>query len=374
MKRLLTIGLLVTVAAVVVAFTIPARDDAPGLDEALEAWEAIAEELRASDPRPGPVPDHENAAVVYLRAFAALDGLSPRERMQCLDGGMVGPAPDADLIERIQGAVAAAHEAAALRSCDWHAATARLGDARAVRLQSVEVALLAGALGADAVFRSEQGDLVTAVRDVESLYALAEHAATLPHPTGLGSLTTRELMAFATLSRIFRDRDMPPSRLGKMLERRDYPTLRRQALHAEGSWVLAGFDELGGSLSDQERRECKARYVQTMLRLYETIDDAQDFSWLDERVDDVLPFAAPDRRLTPRPRDMELAAGLETRAVLVRAALALRAYRAEHAGYPAAWPSDADPWSSEIRYRREGSGFVVSAADRQGKVIRLAWD
>ena len=65
---------------------------------------------------------------------------------------------------------------------------------------------------------------------------------------------------------------------------------------------------------------------------------------------------------------------LEARAALVRAALALRAYRNEHATYPATWPSAADSWAREIRYRREGSGFVISAPDRQGKVIELAWD
>jgi hypothetical protein len=71
---------------------------------------------------------------------------------------------------------------------------------------------------------------------------------------------------------------------------------------------------------------------------------------------------------------MQLVSSLETRAQLVRAALEIRAHRSEHAGYPATWPSHPDPWSSEIRYRREASGFVVSAADHQGKVIRLAWE
>jgi hypothetical protein len=372
MKRLLTIGLLVAVAAVVVAFTIPARDGGSGLDEALEAWEAIAKELHAGDPQLGSVPDHENAALVYLRAFAALDGLTPREEMQCLGGGMGEPAPDADLIERIEGAIAAAHEAAAIHACDWQAAATLQEDARSARGQSFSVDLLAGALTADAFFHAERGDLVTAVRDLESLYALAGHTATLPQPTTLRSFAVKELMAFGTLSRIFRDRDVPRSRLGEMLERRDYRTLRRQALHAEGSWVLANFDELTSSQSDRERRECKARYVRTMVRIDESLEGSWDFSWLPP-VEDMSRMIVHGCAHAPCGRDMDLPAGLEARAVLVRAALELRAYRAEHADYPATWPSGSDPWSSEIRYGREEGGFVVSAADSQGKVIRLAW-
>jgi hypothetical protein len=111
-----------------------------------------------------------------------------------------------------------------------------------------------------------------------------------------------------------------------------------------------------------------------MLRLDEALDGSWDFSWLDQCVDEVIPLPVPNNGLAPAPDDMVLPAGVETRAVLIRAALELRAYRAEHADYPVTWPSDADPWAREIRYRREDGGFVVSAADRQGKVIQLAWN
>jgi hypothetical protein len=356
MKRFLAIALLVTVAAVVVAFTIPARHDASGPDDTVEAWQAIAEELRAGDPRPGPVPDHENAALAYFRAFAAFDGLTALEEAQCLGGGMVEPGPDAGLIERVQGAIEAAHEAAALRSCDWQAAVTGQEDARSAGVLSGRAELLAGALTADAFARAEQGDLAAAVRDVESLYALAEHTATLSRPTALGLHASKELMAFAALSRIFRDREVPGTRLDKMLERRDYQLLCRQALHAEGSWVLANFADLTSSQTEQERRECEEHYVRIMVRLDETLAGSWDFSWFGQPAGDLSPSAVHARTLAPWPREE------------------IRAHRSEHAGYPATWPSHPDPWSSEIRYRREASGFVVSAADHQGKVIRLAWE
>jgi hypothetical protein len=374
MKQLLALALLVTVVSLVVAFTIPLRDDTPGPGAAPEAWATGAEELRAGKPRPGSVPDHENAALAYLRGFAALDGLTALEEAQCLGGGMVEPAPDADLIERVQGAIVAAHEAAALRSCDWQVAVTRSEDARSGHVISGRAELLAGVLSADAFARAEQGDLATAVRDVESLYDLAEHTATLSRPTALGLCASKELMAFATLSRIFRDREVPGTRLDRMLERRDYRMLCRQALHAEGSWVLANFADLTSTQTVQERRDCKEHYVRTMARLDETLDGSWDFSWLNQPDGDTSPSAVHARTLAPWPRDMGLVAGLETRAALVRAALELRAHRAKHAEYPAIWPSYSDAWSSEIRYRREAGGFVVSAADLQGKVIRLAWD
>ena len=232
---------------------------------------------------------------------------------------------------------------------------------------------LASALAAEAVRRAEAGDIPGTLQDIEAIGALARHLRAKPDI----ELFTYSLLAdntvFDTVGVLFRDRAFPMDDHAKIVAHDDYRLLARPSLLRYGDRGMVYFDT---QYPEKWFAEDKADFARTMAAHLRALRRP----YLDN------PFSA--KRGQPRwasylstrysiLMDPMIIYTTEARSRLLRVAMDLRAWHAEHGNehgeYPTAWTMPTDPLSGKpLEYRRAADGFYLWS--RLDPSVSLQWN
>lgn len=368
------------------------------LQEEIDAIRAAGEPLRWSEVVSPPVPDEENAALIYREAFAILrdaEGASGSIRPFGSDPtGLVEDSGEEVLeyLARIQGALILLRRAAGLPSCRFPRDESKPW--AATGLPFMKISRARNALSLDAFSALEEGQVHRATDDVEAMLGLSD--AILCEPTMLSFLIRSSIGLEATgvAASALNDPEIDATscrRLsGLFSEWNDRAVLERCLIgeRAFGLRAWAAFlpeaetreERLADSVSLAETRGRRpilrtevTYYLRMMSRLIEISrlpyqDAEKEIASIRADLDD-LPFYVTSARLAiPNLLEVFRSAGPRARVETVAIAARLKADWLEGTEYPETPDGIAiDPYSGKpYVYRREGEGFLIYSVGPDG--------
>lgn len=334
------------------------------------------------DLAPDPIPEGENAAVLFREMKEELDGLGRRE--------FPWDAEDNDAFLRENaGLLARVHAALDLPASVWET-----DFTRALEVDLPPFLAMRGAsrlMATEAWRLAESGDLDGAWTEVRRLGRLVDHVMFDRSLISVMISLSLERGKFDLVQRIGRDRDLSPAWDGALLDARDYRRMLRDAFIAEAASVTYTIERLGqGDMNLEGERAYSvlavlvpgwrphdtAVYLGRMCDFIEMLDGKA----LPEGWDEFPAWSLLARILVPGVGRTHLAAdGAQACSRMARAALDLRGIRIANGAYPDEWEAPADPnGAGPLGYRREGDGFVLwsvgeDGVDDAGGGDDLAW-
>ena len=354
----------------------------------------VLAEIRA-ELMPEPVPDDENAALVYVQAFKKLSKQSDSEFQAWCDGEDRGaPTPEERILlegflERNKEALALLHEAASLPRCNFEIDFRKgLGSERPEWNPLISASKL---LDLESFIREEDPRL----ESVRASWQLGEALATEP---SLMSQLVRNVCQHQSLEVLRKAlaREPSPEALRDVYDRIDpvgvRGDLQRCLLFELSSAVglltdptppenpyLKGLRSPRDPLSLHDLTyfaESVAEYMELSKRPYHEIR-GEIKGLINSRIDGAPWYADYTRKLLPSvSRSAEFYASLEATKGLSKLGAALGQHRIREESYPSSleelkpyFPDlpEIDPFSGRpYRYRREGSGFVLYTVGHDG--------
>ena len=338
------------------------RDEISRTEELLAQWQEAGGALTLAELKPEPIPDEQNAAVLYEQAFAIVTTQGDNNIDVYLDDGKMQKV-DA-VLGRVEKAINIAIEAGNRPSCQWNsplyeegfdALVPFLGDCRS----------LARVLGVAARRSAQQGDLERSMQILLAMRQLGVHAAEEPMIIGLLVHLSIQFLAIQTFQDTFADRSLPHDSINEFIQNKICESMIRSAMYTEGTmgidWVRHKYDPSDGVVRRSEELEF---FVATQIHILDELQKPEyerDWTFIDQRNIDArfqsgvafLPLLSSFQNLS-RGRRLELAA---------QTAVALRRHRAEHGGYPETWDMPIDPLSGQLMiYRRTDTGFEITGS------------
>ncbi len=365
---LIVIGIVLGVLALAVWSALK-----PGnLEELRAEWEAAGGVDDLAKLMPEPVPDEENAAVIYRRLFPEITAATQaREFTRTLEESPHDPhdLDDLDDLAHLKAldTLLAPHEellrelleAAMMEECHWgEDGYSSLSSATALtfggQMQMPDAARL---MSADLRRQLLRGDLEAAAQRFEALMNMASQ--TMQPATVLNVLvaiairttaleTFREALQDQPRMRpdpSWFDRPAPGEVTGQMILHESAYALPMIAAATDVVRVLRGRNE--------------AAYLELMLQPYRQKEmPFWQQEWSGAEIADSV-FLLPASMAAPAiDRAVEAIWWMEGRFLQLETAFELRLHRAEHGAYPETWETPANPLTGEpIEYERAGAGF-----------------
>ncbi|UCH34087.1 MAG: hypothetical protein JSV65_16270 [Armatimonadota bacterium] len=404
---------LVAIVAAVAVYLLLLVELQRARDARLEKLYAAGVPRRWEDVAPPPVPDEENAAILYLQAFDTLE--LPRDDDLLLSDLLRPDVLDQRGDLRVQARQILARNAAALRllkqaaakprcrfPLDWH-----LDPNQVVFPQFRDLRACVRLLAADAVIAAERGDADYAVASCRAGVKMSEHVSR--EPLLIGFLTSVSVLATAVrsfpyvLERSSFDESTCRALFKDLADIECVDSLQKaMAVNAcEALWSFEAarnqpgkirelFGEASGIVDSTFGRALFSLYLSpgNLMRLREEFDyagfleaalhaTAQPYRLgsharldAESRIERMPRYFLIARTLgfvptfAVRSRDEALA-----RRNAMQVALALEAYHTKHGAYPDSldalrsypgWDLPKDPFSGKpFAYRRKGAGFVL---------------
>lgn len=221
------------------------------LNRAVRAWTAVGGTTDPSTLNPPPVPDEQNAALLWDEAIARLPEPPPQThsafarfdeaQQTLLTEPWDAPLEELEsLLREVDPALSAAHQAARLPAADWGwKLQDHMDDLGAQNPSIGEMRLLAVMLGAEAALRAREGDRDAAEASLGAALTASEHVG--QHPTLLHFLVMVSIDAMVSdrLETMLRHEPAAPSPTADRLLARDYAALARRAMLGEGALMPA---------------------------------------------------------------------------------------------------------------------------------------
>ncbi len=351
---------LLTILVLLLRTAIPPRYD---VRAELEAWKSIGGVTNLADLME-PIPDGENAAVIYGQVYADLIGIRPNAADILTDP--TAPSADLDaLIEKASPLIDLLGEAASIERCTWrHGSATGIDALSSDHLYLAQARLLALFLAADAAVAHRDGRHEHATESIRRMFKLADHVVGVSGVLQLVTSVAIDHLAFRLLEELFRDQAIPRP-VASARERRYRDRLRR-ALLADGARGISVFDDPSFAPAKQQRflgwsvDRDKAFFVRSMRIAVEAIETP--YSERRTPSDPETPrWALVSNALIPYMEGLHRSvAGAETRLLLFESALQLREYRSHNGEYPAEWSTPIDPLTGRpLQFERVGRGFVI---------------
>jgi hypothetical protein len=348
------------------------------LHAALAQWQAVGGKLTLAELNESPIPEEDNAAVVYARAFVLLKNM-PDE-----DADAIGsPSEATDLqsvVAKYREAIELANTAARMPNCCWDA-DYRMGiDATLPHLNQCR--RLAKLLNAEAAVSTRQGDSKRAQLALESGLSLSQRLANESTVVGLLVHQAVDAIMLDALEVDFRATELPnPDSMLQCLKRRNYYDSLKQALYGDGAISIDAFDRalsqsnwLTLTVTGRLRKD-ETYFLQRLTQSVNTT--SKPFHEIKGELEDpVPPWAVVSASWIPSlPRARSAVEHSRARIELARTAIELRKYRAAHGSYPQAWEMPIDPFTGRpMGYLRNGGILIWSDGSGPGDQIEWRWE
>lgn len=313
---------------------------------ALDAFEQATGVRTLNDLIPSPVPDDQNAAILYIRAFEIIEN----SRLSTDDMAAIGDRTDLDeiaaILSRVQPAIRLATQASEMNQCCW-----TLAPLDGYNDHSHRALHLATILLADARVALQGGDDDRARTSIIAALRLREHLAKdCPIMVLLIALS----IEFETLECLQRDmRQWSPESLDAIAEALDRPacmTMLKRAIIAETMYYATVFGgdadvrmPFAPSIRTIDRamyrlKRDHAFYLNMMRRHYERLHEGEWDAAVDESDIDIPKWALITGQITAAvDRTAQVAAHTEIRRALFRSAVELERGRRASGRYPRQW-------------------------------------
>jgi len=391
---------------------IRARQAEQRLQKVIKQIAASGAPVKAMQLAKPPVPDAENAALVYQKAFAAMR-FPPddrqfatkltRDRLSLADPAVVARA--GGILKQNAKALQLIHRAAVMPRCDF-----RLDWTKGAELQFPQFGHLRDCsllLALEAIMLAHRGQVDQALAVCGDGFRVVKAA---DEPILIGAIVQYAIIAMSSRSaeRVLRDSQPSVSAcrgLAQCVASIDPNGSLISALKGERGWAISIFDQIRASpdpvkaVSElpggqgQGERPSRLPHSNSFIRWWLASDELTYLELMDRGIKEAaLPYRklvhihpsleeTIDRlpRMPPRLITALLlpvlsrAQSSRDRAIanlkLVQIALLLKAYRAEHGGYPSSLqqlggikgrPPPTDPFSGKpFVYSRDGAGFLV---------------
>jgi hypothetical protein len=375
-KRTIVIGLVILLVVAIVATLTMLTSDA-GYELKLAEWEAAGGPRTLGELRPPPIPDDENAALHYTRAFRILEQM-PEDAIQALwetdDATEIDQRLDAIPAELFEAILAATQ----LEACNWRTELYETGFyAPLPNLASMRS--LNEILTADMLRRVRAGDDAGAVERLRAAMRMADHVRVDPVFISFLVGHVIEQRAIERWQRGYAEGGSIPREARPIFDRDDTTEQLRFVLFGEGVMVSESIltnpmIRVPGFLRQQEA----GLYLSLMLDAINEIEKPfpeQDWDSIHERPP---AWALNVREFLPSLSALSLRAAARDRLfVTMRASIALHEYRDEHGEYPDPdeWTMPIDPMTGDqLDYERTEDGITISApAVNNQPGIRWKW-
>ncbi len=343
------------------------------LEGPLTRWQKLGGSDNPATLAPPRVPDAENAAPLYRRAFAELGRLKESERER-LDMHTLRTRPQhvITIASRLDPAVTFAHEAVKRSGCEWNRDFYRTGALTQKDLDEFDQFVrLAVAVAAHAMEGARRSDFASAFKDLVALRRMAGHAVSHPHVTQASMGLFIDMAAFDVLEWGFRQKELSVRAGGDVAAFRNHRAAMRRTLLTHGTACLLPLDDpafgspASGDASQRDR--AKAWFLDVMCAHVNAIDEPGAQVVPVNTVPEGLEYA---RVFVPPPTLIGAVNIAATRNDMAVAAIKLRSHRATTGDYPDSWVVPTNPDTGIVlQYRRDGDGFVLSA----GTDKKLDW-
>lgn len=349
------------------------------LQTALADWQAVGGKLTLAELNEPPIPDEDNAAVIYRKAFSLLQNM-PDEDADAI--GLPSEATDLQSVVAKYGkAIELANTAARMPSCRWDA-DYRMGiDAKLPHLNQCR--RLAKLLNAEAAVSARQGDSERAQRAVESGLALSQRLAGEQTVVGLLVHQAVDAIMLSALEEYFRDAELPnPDSMLQCLKRRNYHDSLKQALYGDGAIFIDGLDRalahsnwltlptVTGRLKKDE-----TYFLQGLTHSIRVA--SKPFHEIKGELESPLPpWAVVSQSWLPSVvKARTTVESSSARIELARTAIELRKYRAAHESYPQRWEMPIDPFTGRpMGYLRNDGILIWSEGSGDCGHVEWRWE
>ncbi|HVF85529.1 MAG TPA: hypothetical protein VM821_06085 [Abditibacteriaceae bacterium] len=230
------------------------------LNRELEAIRKRGEPLTMAELAPPPIPDAQNAAILYRRADATLKklGLTQEEEIQMMgqdpktNAALSAPQLSATrrgLLQKYRPAIELIRQASRLSSCRFP--TQWQKPAFAILFPDLpSLRQFARLMSASATQQAQDGKTAQAVEDVGAIYRISEHAASDPIVISLLVSNAIENIGHDALAQVFKYSNLTPaqkSSVETILPRVDKEQQLARALQGERAFGLSGFNSINST-------------------------------------------------------------------------------------------------------------------------------
>jgi len=391
MRRRFIIGGMITaglITSAMIALVVWASSAQRDLETAYEAWLTAGGPSSLAAATPTPVPDEENAALIFDQVFGYFRGEwdEMREIRTIFDDALQGEIDAAriqELLMEMDEPLRLVETGAGLSRCRWNLAGTVGPEALPGLHGPIAIVQL---LCLRALLEWQHADLDSAERSLAIALVLSERIA---QPTGsVVRLIQAELdgIVLRTVEVIYRDRGMPSANLLSLIERRDYRADIAYRIMVDGL-VSIGFhqaavdrvnvfeDDVSPGAINRRIWPGWATTRAEMLNSFRTVGER--LSQQPHQRSEAITADPPDLSQWFISFDLhaEYDAAVSYLEAMRAVALAAFQLREEYGhAYPNEWVAPIHPETGEpMDYRRTEDGFVIEGSDIYDWPVRWEW-